>query len=196
MKQNHGFVNSFGVNVIATVLFIALFLPTIATASDMKPKIGIRPSENTTPVAAVADNLNVNFKPGKEVYHVNEPIEFSVKGDRDFFLYLFSISPAGEAVLLIPGKEQEGNKYKANKTYRVPTDRKFEFYSDKPGREKIVMFASTKWINPETGSYKSKGSFLVSSEEQAEITVKGLQVRARAEKLGQNVQRINLDVVK
>ena len=58
-------------------------------------------------------DFKVYFQPVKAVYHVDEEIKFKIKGNRDFFLYLFSINTAEDrAVLLIPSYLQKGNKYK------------------------------------------------------------------------------------
>lgn len=198
MKTTTTCKKNLGLNLLSALLLLAFLLPvsSLAAATDMQEKLGIRSVAGDGPPVHVSDNLNIKFTPTQQTYRVNDGIEFTLKGDRDFFLYLFSINDNNEAILLIPGKTLKNNKYEAHKTYRVPTDKRFEFYSDKPGKERVIMFASTKWIDPKTSKYKAKGEFLVSTEEAAEVTIKGLRVRATNDKIGQNVQRVDINVVR
>lgn len=102
-----------------------------------------------------------SIAPEKKFYSVNESIRFNVKGNKDFFLYLFSVNQdQNTAVLLIPGSRQKGNKYKKGKTFTVP-NHPLEFVSDTPGTEKIIAFASTKYIHMDTQRYRKSGEFMI-----------------------------------
>lgn len=106
-------------------------------------------------------DFEFSIAPEKESYSVNESIRFKVKGNQDFFLYLFSVNQdQNTAVLLIPGSKQKGNKYKKGKTFTVP-NHPLEFVSDTPGTEKIIAFASTKYIHMDTRKYRRTGEFMI-----------------------------------
>ena len=66
--------------------------------------------------------LKVVLEPTEDSFRVDEPIRFKIRGNKDFFLYLFSIDKETEqATLILPSKEgQKHNKYPANRTLRCP----------------------------------------------------------------------------
>ena len=185
MKSGKRLKNQLG-KLIAGIALVCLTLPLPAFAGSKngESKLGIRTvTDSTSGVIDRRGDLRIDFRADKEFYRVNEPISFSIKGNRTFFLYLFSISAEGEAVMLIPGPEQKGNKYKANIRHRVPNAGR-DFFSDRPGSEQIILVASTRWLDPDTGQYNSKGGFYTASADVVAATVKGLRISSRKQQAG------------
>ena len=183
--------------VVGAITVLALALPMTGLASDdLQSKIGIRPGGSGAGSSTVRNqqgDLRIDFRANKSSYRVNDPISFSIKGNKTFFLYLFSISERGEAVMLIPGPQQEGNKYQGNRTYRVPNAGS-ELFADRPGRERMVLVASTKWLDPGTNRYKSKGGFYTASADVADATVKALRISSRQQQASHVTQEVYVDV--
>lgn len=197
MKRRNLSGNFAGKLLIAGIALLFITLPLTASAQDeVQSKLGIRPSGSGSSSSTVVNqqgDLQIELRADKPSYRVNEAISFSIKGNKTFYLYLFSISEKGEAIMLIPGPEQKGNKYNGNKSYRVPNPG-HDFFADRPGRERIVLVASTKWLDPGTKQYKSKGGFYTASAEVAESTVKGLRISSRQQKASHVTREAFVDI--
>jgi hypothetical protein len=168
----------------AFVLSMGLLCPEKATAAGAGEEkgIGIRDRQKT---------FKVDFEPTKKSYKAGEAIRFRIKGNRDFFLYLFSINrEQNRAVLLIPGARQTGNKYSANQAHMVPNPG-LEFFADRPGVEQVVMVASTKYIPLQTARYNKSGDFFTATPDVADDQIKALRLRPRDP---QESQRITYDL--
>ncbi len=141
-------------------------------------------------------DLRIAFDPLKSSYRVNEPIRFRVRGNQQFYLYLYTINDAtGEAVLLLPNKRQQGNKYPSRRSLVVP-NKSVEFYSDSPGRERIIMVASTRYIDIDTARFKPVGDFAKTSTKGLEdaFASKGIRIRDNRTKPQSDVLVHELDV--
>ncbi len=197
MKPQKQTINYVSKLIIAGIALLFLTLPLTASAGEeAQSKLGIRPSGSGSSSSTVLNqqgDLQIDFRADKASYRVDEAISFTIKGNRTFYLYLFSISEKGEAVMLIPGPEQKGNKYSANKSYRVPNPG-HDFFADRPGRERIILVASTKWLDPGTKKYKSKGGFYTASADVAEATVKGLRISSRKQKASHITKQAYVDI--
>ena len=121
--------------------------------------------------------LDFDIEPAKKSFKAGEPIRFRVKGNRSYFLYLFSIDEKNdEAVLILPNQVDDQNRYPADRTLVAPNPA-VEFVSDGPGTERLVVVASTKWLELKTGDYKPKGSFFASSSKDLDTQLKAIRVR-------------------
>ena len=130
--------------IFKPTLLLSLFLlcisctSTNSSATNINKKLFYRPTG--------VDRLKVTFKPLKSSYAVNEKVTFSIRGNRDFYLYLFNLSQHPQpAVLILPNALQTAQqiKYSADHTWIVPNP-ELEFYADRPGHERIVMIASSE----------------------------------------------------
>ena len=126
-----------------------------------------------------AEPLRVMLEPTQDSFKVDEPIRFNIRGNKDFFLYLFSIDGDTEqATLILPSEDgQEHNKYPANRTLGVPNRGEPPFLSDAPGRETLVVVASTRYL-PLKSSWFRKGadSYIDQAAFEEEFAAKGIRV--------------------
>jgi len=130
-------------------------LPAVSQDSATEPVtsgqelIKVRPSGSRQP----GMSLRVQLIPEKKsVYHVNERVRFMVKGNKTFYLYLFNIDPdTGSGIAILPNRLQgkDSLRYSANKWHLVPNPG-VEFFSDRPGFERIIMVASERYLNLDT----------------------------------------------
>ena len=124
--------------------------------------------------------LRVALEPVKDSFEVDEPIRFNIRGNKTFFLYLFSIDDeTGDATLILPTKEgQEHNKYPADRTLPVPNEGEADFLSDTPGRETVVMVASTKYLPVKSNWFRDGADSYVgkAKEFEQEFADKGIRV--------------------
>lgn len=121
-------------------------------------QIQVRP---TTPQAPpMAAPLAVDFRPVRDSYRVNEPIQFRVSGNREFYLYLYNIDPAtGDGILLFPNRYQTANRFHAGQKMLVP-GRSVEFVADRVGIEKVTMVASTRPLDLPMERFTAAGPFV------------------------------------
>ena len=162
---------------LITLLLITTFFTGTLYASDPTDGkvLGIRESHPSHP-------LTIDFKPYKNSYKVDEPIHFSVRGNQEFFFYLFTINrELNRAIMLIPGIEQKENKYPKNRTIPVP-NKGLEFFSDRPGTEEVVALASTRYIDFDRKKFTKSGNFFTATPEVVDTQVKALGIRYKKEK--------------
>ncbi|MEE9398026.1 MAG: DUF4384 domain-containing protein [Methylococcales bacterium] len=160
-------------------IWFLFFLSLMLTSLSLRAQE--RHDGKTIVVAPVqsGSDLNVIFEPFKTNYRVQEPIRLRVKGNKTFFLYVYSIDDqSGEAVLLLPNRQQSGNKYPPGRFFTVPGNA-VEFYADRSGYERIVMIASTRYIDVERARYKNLGDFSATKSLDLENTFqsKGIYIR-------------------
>lgn len=167
-------------------IFILLFMLTGVTSLHAEEKkLQVRTNKN---------ELDIVLEPKKQSYKVNESIDFTIRGNKTFFLYLYTINhELNRAVLLIPGQVQKGNKYKANTTYTLP-NKDFEFYGDRPGVEDIVAFASTVYLDVDVNGYIKKEGFLTTTPEKADNQLKALGIRSKQKKAEYAVKHLKLNI--
>ena len=126
-----------------------------------------------------SEPLRVALEPAKDSFQVNEPIRFRIRGNKSFFLYLFSVSEDGDATLILPTKEgQKHNKYPADATLPVPNEGAPDFLSDEPGRETVVMVASTKYLPVKSSWFRDGADSYVGKAEdmEKEFADKGIRI--------------------
>ena len=140
--------------------------------------------------------LRVTLAPVQDSFKVNEPIRFNVRGNKTFYLYLFSVNDEGDATMILPTREgQRHNKYPPDTTLPVPNQNSPEFLSDEAGTEKVVMVASAKylawksnWFRDGADRYVDKAAFdeefaskgiRIGGKKDDHVVVKRLAVRVR-----------------
>ena len=125
--------------------------------------------------------LRVSLEPVKASFNVDEPIRFNVRGNKTFFLYLYSIdNKTDEVTLLLPTQRgQRHNKYPANRTLPVPNQGEIELLADAPGRERLLLVASTRYLPVKSKWYRKGADYYVGKTEdfEQEFAEKGIRVR-------------------
>lgn len=120
------------------------------------------------PTLTTSKNMGfkVQFITEATSYVTDEPIRFQIKANKRFYLYLFNVSPiTGEAVTLLPNRLQNNTQiqYDPDQHWHTVPNPTLEFYSDRPGLERIIMVASTRYLDVDKlkhiGHTKSAGDF-------------------------------------
>lgn len=123
-------------------------------------------------------DLRIEFYPEKPAFASGEAIRFNVRGNRDFYLYLFTVDKdAGKTYQILPNARQRDNGFAARRTYTLPSGN-IEFYSSRPGVERVIMVASTKRLDLGT-TYAKEGDFFSASASQFEEEFKSLKIRTK-----------------
>ncbi|MDE0206754.1 MAG: DUF4384 domain-containing protein [Candidatus Tectomicrobia bacterium] len=165
---------------VFALIFATAFLAACAEAGV---EFGIADVEEKGIRAETPDSepLRVSLEPVKTSFKVDEPIRFNVRGNKTFFLYLYSIDNETDAVtLLLPTREgQRHNKYPANRVVPVPNRGEIELLADAPGRERLLMVASTKYLPVESKWYRRGADFYVgkTADLEQDWAGKGIHVR-------------------
>ena len=124
--------------------------------------------------------LRVVLEPTRDSFKVGEPIRFHVRGNKTFYLYLFSVDDDGDATLILPTKEgQRHNKYPADTKLPVPNEGAPDFLADEPGRETLVVVASAKYLRWKSNWFLDGAeSYVDKAEFEKEFASKGIRVGA------------------
>jgi hypothetical protein len=177
-------------SLLAMAIGGAMLLPsTVMAANDgsqdmVQKQIVVRTKQDNADGEGDSDKkFDVSMKIGKKQYQVNEPIDFTVKGNQAFYLYVFTINKdTGKSVLLLPNAKTKDNRLKANKTYKIPNS--VEFVGDKPGKEQVIMVASaSKVSNVDSLKGKVVGEFKEVQTKSLvnEFNSKSIVIRDKAE---------------
>lgn len=162
------------VSAICASVLTGLSNPAFADLEQVESK-RIRIGRTEQP----ANSLDVSMEPTKSSYQVGEPIRFRVRGNRPFYLYLYSTDKdTGESVLLLPSKHQRSNKYPGRGSYTVP-NRGVVIDATEEGHETITMVATTKYIDVKSAKLKAAGDFSVGKTKDLEefFGDKGIRIR-------------------
>lgn len=185
-------------SILGPVLALAVGLPVVALAGV---QVGSEPAGIViNPVEGAEQPLKLEFRPGKAEFKVGEPISFQMRGDRDYFVWLYAIDDKGVATQLIPGPAQRDNKYPANQSFTVPTagSRGVQsFSSDRPGTERFKLVASTKHVEPDIRRIgKSATGFATMSESDLDsaFSAKGIVIRPRPGQENRSAVVVDLSV--
>lgn len=126
-----------------------------AFAEEDTKNIRVRESQENT-----GTTVQLSVTALKKQYKVNEPIQFKVKGDKDYYLYVYNIDPtSGESVLLLPNKKVKNNLFKAGKSYNLPGKNGIEFVADGAGSEHLMFIASNEKIDLNSANLQSAGEY-------------------------------------
>lgn len=117
----------------------------------------------------------------KDIYAIDEPIEFRIWADHDFYLYIFNINDRTKnSIRLMPNQISESNFYTGKKVHLIPGD--VEFVGDKTGKERVVFIASKIKLNWDMANYHQLGPFLEGRADHTEAQVKSIVVRNKGRK--------------
>lgn len=161
---------------IFLLLIPGLMTMMASSAQETEEEKGIRLRRGD---GGSASSLQVRFEPVKSVFEVGEPLRFEIRGNKRFFLYLYTTDPdTGQTVLILPNQRQTTNQYEANRTYRVPNPN-IEFYADEPGRERFTMLATTRYLEIDSARFNKSGDFLSGNADdlEQEFESKGIRIR-------------------
>lgn len=162
---------------------LALVAVLLSTSASADVELGIDEiGEKTIRVETPeTEPLRVKLEPVKASFKVDEPIRFHIRGNKTFFLYLYSIDKeTDEVTLLLPNRKgQRHNKYPANRTLVVPNEGEAELLADEPGRERLLMVASTRYLPLRSRWYRKGLDYYTGKGEEfeAEFAEKGIRVR-------------------
>ncbi len=172
-------------NTLKTLMSIGLMAASLNTFAQQA-------EHEQLVVRQVTQNLSVDMAPTKASFLPNEAIKFNIKGNNDFFLYVFAVDEKnGNVTMMLPNKFQTGNKYNANQAHRVPNATEMELFSDRPGTEKIVMLASTKYLAWDTKGYAEAGRYMSTEQERFDTQLEALNVRpVQSNKVSNNSEMI------
>lgn len=133
----------------------ALFIQApFALADDEAKAIHVRESQ-----AEAGKTVQLTVSAVKKQFKVDEPIQFKVKGNRDYYLYVYNFDAStGESVLLLPNKKVKANLFKGGKFYNLPS-KNVEFVSDEAGTEHLMFIASKDKIDIDSVALRSVGDF-------------------------------------
>lgn len=104
--------------------------------------------------------LRVDLRTARATYRKGEAIRFQVRGNRPFFLYLLNIDTrSGKAVAILPNRLQtdENIKYPGDNRWHVVPNERLEFYSDRVGKERIIMIATDRYLDVDELLRESNG---------------------------------------
>lgn len=172
-------LNAFGKALLIGGLYFSSLDAALAAVSGEVDSKAIRLRDNA-PAAAPTGSLTLSVHPVKTQFKVGESMSFKVKGNADYYLYVFNIDEStGESVVLIPNKKTKTNQMKKNQTYTVPGT--VEFYSDTAGYEKVVFVASREKIDLEKVNSEALGDFSKSKTAELEgaFVSKNIRIRER-----------------
>ena len=165
----------------AFALTLAAVLLTTSACADVELGIDEIGEKTIRAKPPDAEPLRVKLEPVKAAFQVDEPIRFNIRGNKTFFLYLYSVDrETDEVTLLIPTRQgQRHNKYPANRTLAVPNEGEVDLLADEPGRERLLMVASTKYLPIKSRWYRKGADYFVgkTAEFEAEFADKGIRVR-------------------
>jgi hypothetical protein len=124
-----------------------------AFAADESKNIRVRDSQDGT-----GNAVQLSVTALKKKFKVDEPIQFTVKGNQDYYLYVYNLDPkTGDSVLLMPNKKVKSNLFKGGKSYTLPKG--VEFVADEAGSEHLMFIASKEKIDLNSANLQSAGDF-------------------------------------
>ena len=140
--------------IALTVSLSCLFIQLPgAFAEENAKSIRVRESQEET-----GKSVQLSVTALKKQFKANELIQFKVKGEQDYYLYVYNIDPqTGDSILLLPNKKVKNNLFKAGKTYTLPKG--VEFYSEEAGSEHLMFIASRDKIDLNFANLQSTGDF-------------------------------------
>ena len=107
--------------------------------------------------------MKVHIRSARSTYRKGEAIRLKVKGNKTFYLYLINVNPrSGRGVAILPNRHQTENRIKYpgdSKWRKVPND-SLEFYSDRRGKERIIMVASRRYLDVDRLLSKARSKIL------------------------------------
>ena len=170
-----------------TIILIGFFLLSLALCAGAwateKPvegkALGIRVNKPVLKpaIALTTKQLSLDVKTNKQRYTVGDTFSLDVRGNQNFYLWVFAMNEgAARGRMLVPGIVQGRNNYMANRDYKVPATGSYELFMDKPGLEKVIVVASTKWIDVDVTKLTQNNHYYSSSYNNLQTQLKGLRL--------------------
>ncbi|MDD4930143.1 MAG: DUF4384 domain-containing protein [Gallionella sp.] len=123
--------------------------------------------------AAPAEKLKFNVEALKKSYKINEPIRLKLNGDKDFYLYLYSLNEDGGATQVFPNRKQKNNHFAAGRTYVMPGSDTQPLTADKGNTtERLMVVASLKKLDFD---YEASGAGDYYSDMQKQLQSKDIR---------------------
>ncbi|MDD4930150.1 MAG: DUF4384 domain-containing protein [Gallionella sp.] len=165
-------MHSFKKIVLAVALSCLLCQTSITCAEEDNKNIRVRESQ-----AMSGKTIELSVAAAKKQFKVGEPVRFKVRGNHDYYLYVYNLDPAsGESVLLLPNKKIRSNLFKGGKSYTLP--RGVEFFGDSVGNEHLMFIASAEKIDLDSANIQSAGDFGKASTKDLEgVFSKSISIR-------------------
>lgn len=128
-------------------LMFASLLGSQLLAAEEGSKGIVPPSDGSTATPAVTNQqaLHLDLELVKRRVAVGEPILFTARGNRDFYLYLYGLQDDGTLVSLFPSADDSDNRLGGGQDHRLP--RQGYIYDLAPGSKTIFALAS---LSPQT----------------------------------------------
>ncbi len=106
-----------------------------------------------------AKKFKFTIEPTKKEYRVKEPIRLKVRGEQDYYLYMWNIGEDGTETLLFPNKKQRKNHFAGGQGYVIPGLDSQPLFGDKPGKEKLRVVASARKVDLDYSGLNSEGDY-------------------------------------
>ncbi len=91
-----------------------------------------------------SDSLKVEVQTSQKKYRRGDNILIYIKGNQDYYAYIFNQKANGENFQLFPNNLAKNNFFEGEKLYTIPQEKNnFEFKASPPfGKDKIIVYAS------------------------------------------------------
>jgi len=142
------------------VLLLSAWMPGAHAGVEGKPTETSGKALTMGDSSTATEKFKFNAEPLKKTYKVNEPIRFRMNGDKDYYLYLYSVNEDGSAVQLFPNKKQKNNRFVAGRTYVMPGGDSKPLTADTGNTtEQLIVVASLKKLDFNYDSFESSGDY-------------------------------------
>lgn len=145
----------------------------LAFAEDESKSIRVRESQEEA-----GKTVQISVTALKKQFKVDEPIQFKIKGNSDYYLYVYNLDPStGDSVLLLPNSKIKSNRFKGGKSYTLPKG--VEFFGDTAGSEHLMFIASKEKIDLNAANFQPVGDFGKSKTKDLEEIFASKSIRVR-----------------
>lgn len=142
------------------VLFFSAWVSGSYAGSVTKPVESSSKALTMGDSPAQVEKFKFSAEPLKKTYKINEPIRLKLSGDKDYYLYLYSLDDDGSAVQLFPNKKMKNNRFVAGRTYVMPGGDSQALKADTGNTtERLMVVASLKKLDFNYESFGSAGDY-------------------------------------
>jgi len=119
--------------------------------------------------------LTVKIWSQQAQYKANEPMQFFMQGNKDFYARVIYVDAKGNRLQLVPNQFDENNFFKGGETIKIPSGKNnYQLTVSPPyGQEKVIVYASTSPLG-EIDTTPAGNSFL-----QVESDLENIEVKSR-----------------
>jgi hypothetical protein len=162
-------IDSQGMDLSATVFRNQIALPVIAgtDVAELFPKVG-RVLENLSALQLLTDldnpgapfhvEVRVNGRQSEKVA-IDDHIALTARADRNCYLYLFDIDPAGKVTVLFPNKFVVTNRLTAGQVYDLPLEKVYRLRIEGPAGPELIKAVAAEQPLPLEIIARDKGDF-------------------------------------